>query len=120
MKLKEICKLFNCEVLSAPADYEELEIEYVGASDLMSDVLAFGKPGMLLITGLNSPQAVRSASVIGASAVLIVRKDTVPESTTYLAKELGLALLHARISMFRACGELYKFGLKDPITKEDS
>ncbi|RKX50579.1 MAG: hypothetical protein DRP32_02140 [Thermotogae bacterium] len=120
MKLKKICELLDCEILNAPKNYEEFEIKYAGAADLMSDVLAFGKPKMLLITGLNSPQAVRTASVIGATAVLIVRKESIPESTVELAKDLGIVLLHANIPMFKACGELYKLGLKDPITSEDT
>ncbi|OAA31919.1 hypothetical protein AT15_03585 [Kosmotoga arenicorallina S304] len=120
MKLKRICELLNCKILSAMENFDELEIKYAGAADLMSDVLAFGKPGMLLITGLNSPQAVRTASVIGATAVLIVRKETIPESTVELAKELGIILLHSNMPMFKACGELYKLGLKDPISSEDA
>ena len=115
MKLDDICELFNCAVVNKPENSERIDIESVGAADLMSDVLAFGAPGMLLITGLNSPQCVRTASVVGAVAVLVIRKRDIPETTMALAQELGIPLLHARTSMYKACGILFSKGLKDAL-----
>ena len=86
MRLSKIIQLLECEVLIIKD--EDPEIESVGAADLMSDVLAFGGPGMILVTGLNSPQCVRTASVVGAAAVVIIRKRNVPETTIELAQEL--------------------------------
>lgn len=114
MKLTEIIELFKCETLHS-IDGEDPEIKSVGAADLMSDVLAFGGPGMMLVTGLNSPQCVRTASVVGASAVLIIRKRNVPESTLELARELHMPLIHAKISMYRACGILYENQIQDAL-----
>ena len=36
----------------------DAEVDHVYASDLMSDVLAFGKPNSILLTGLASQQAI--------------------------------------------------------------
>lgn len=113
MRLANIIRLLDCEILNNVA--EDPEIESVGAADLMSDVLAFGGPGMILVTGLNSPQCVRTASVVGAAAVLIIRKRNVPETTIHLAQELEMPLIHARMSMYRACGILYREGLGDSL-----
>ncbi len=55
MKLRDIQALLEAEVLCGE-DSLDTEIECAGASDLMSDVLAFGKPGLLLITGLSNAQ----------------------------------------------------------------
>ncbi len=114
MKLSEIVQLLNCETLNS-VDDSNPEIASVGAADLMSDVLAFGGPGMILVTGLNSPQCVRTASVVGASAVLIIRKRNVPDTTIELAKELQMPLLHARMSMYKACGILFEKQISDAL-----
>ncbi|MDK2950537.1 MAG: hypothetical protein PWQ77_202 [Kosmotogales bacterium] len=113
MKLTEVVEYLGCKVLNKTPDYNNIIIESVGTADLMSDVLVFGKPGMLLITGLNSPQCVRTASVVGASAVLIVRKLSVQDATIQLAAALEVPLLHLTSSTYKTCGLLYKLGLQD-------
>lgn len=113
MKLTEVVEYLGCKVLNKTPDYNNIIIESVGTADLMSDVLVFGKPGMLLITGLNSPQCVRTASVVGASAVLIVRKLSVQDATIQLAAALEVPLLHLNSSTYKTCGLLYKLGLQD-------
>jgi len=113
MKLKEIALILNGKVLSCPEKVEDLEIERVGAADMMSDVLAFAQPGMLLITGLNTTQVVRTASIVGISAVVIVRKKMVPEETIQAANLFGLPVIHSPLTMYTACGKLYEQSIKD-------
>jgi len=113
MTLSRIIEILGCEILYCGDG--DPEVESVGAADLMSDVLAFGGPGMILVTGLNSPQCVRTASVVGATAVVIIRKRNVPETTIELAKELDMPLVHARMSMYRACGILFNENLGDSL-----
>ncbi len=118
MKLTKITKLLDCDILNDTDDFENVVIDSAGAADMMSDVLAFGQQNMLLVTGLNTPQSVRTASLIGASAVLIVRKKEIPEKTIALANELDIPLIYSKISMYKACGELYKLNLKDVLEEE--
>ncbi len=113
MTLREVADLLNCDVLYGEDKLEEIEVESVGASDLMSDVLAFGATGMLLVTGLNSPQCVRTAAVVGACGVIVVRKREVLDNTVKLARDLGTPLLFASMSMYKACGILYSRELTD-------
>ncbi|MDI3472643.1 MAG: hypothetical protein PWQ48_924 [Thermotogaceae bacterium] len=113
MKLSEIAKVLNAKVLTCEEKVEDIDIEVVGASDMMSDVLLIAKPGMLLVTGLNSPQVIRTANIVGIPAVVIVRKKTVPPETIDTAKNLGIVLLHSPIPMYVACGRLYEKKLKD-------
>ena len=47
-------------------------ITAASASDLLSDVLAFTPPGALLLTGLVTHQAIRTAELVDASAVCFV------------------------------------------------
>jgi len=113
MKLSEIVEILDAKVLAGIDKIDKINIEVVGASDMMSDVLLIAKPGMLLITGLNSPQVVRTANIIGIPAVVIVRKNSVPQETIEAAKNFGVVLLHSPIPMYVACGKLYEKKLKD-------
>jgi hypothetical protein len=68
MTLNEIKELLQAEVITGK-DKLDIEITFAGGSDLMSDVLAFGKPGILLLTGLSNAQSVRTANIIDAKAI---------------------------------------------------
>ncbi|MCD6546143.1 MAG: hypothetical protein J7K69_05760 [Thermotogae bacterium] len=113
MKLSEIAKILNAKILTCEDKADEIDIRIVGASDMMSDVLLIAKPGMLLITGLNSPQVIRTANIVGIPAVVVVRKNVIPSETIEAAKNFGIALLHSPIPMYVACGKLYEKKLKD-------
>ncbi|MCS7175824.1 hypothetical protein [Pseudothermotoga sp.] len=112
MKLSEILKELKAKVLANVQKVEELQFELVAASDLMSEVLAIAKPGVLLITGLCTPQVVRTADVVGIQAVVIVRRETLPSETIEMAQASGIVLAATKMSMFEACGRLYVKGLK--------
>ena len=110
MTLKEIIRILNCQVLT---EHEELDIEINRGCgcDLMSDVLSFIKPGALLLTGLNNPQAIRTAEMSEVKAICLVRDKQPSEEMISLANENGIILLATSLPMFEACGKLYKNGL---------
>jgi len=112
MTLKEVAEILDAEVLTGHEKLEEIEVERVAAADMMSDVLAFSQPRILLITGLNTPQVPMTVSIVDGVGAVIVRKNMVPQTTIDLAKALGIPLLHSKLSMFEACGRLYIKGLK--------
>ncbi|MBO8161539.1 MAG: hypothetical protein H0Z24_07885 [Thermosipho sp. (in: Bacteria)] len=111
MKLNEIIELLNANVI-VNNGIANIEIEKVTASDLMSDVLALGEEGSLLITGLATPQCIRTAGVVGIPAVVIVRNRDIMPETIQAAKQAGISLLSTRYGMFETCGILYSKGLK--------
>ncbi len=111
MKLKEIKDLLQAEIICGE-DHLEEEIEMACASDLMSDVLALGKPGMLLITGLANVQSVRTANIIEAKAILYVRGKKPDQEGIALAAKQNIPLLTTNYLMYQACGLLYQRGLK--------
>ena len=111
MTLKEIKELLQAEVITGNDRLDE-EITFAGASDLMSDVLAFGKPGMLLLTGLSNSQSVRTASIIEAKAIIYVRGKKPDKEGVELAREKRIPLLSTRFMMYTACGLLFSHGLK--------
>lgn len=110
MKLREIKKLLDAEVIWGD-DFLEDEIQFAGGSDLMSDVLAFGKPGILLLTGLSNAQSVRTANIIDAKAIMYVRGKKPDKTGIDLAMEKGIPLLSTKFMMYTACGILYSHGL---------
>lgn len=82
-------------------------IDGVGAADLMSDVLALGRPGMLLLTGLNTPQAIRTAVVADLAGVVLVRGKRPPADMIALAERHRVPLMTTPLTMFEAAGRLY-------------
>lgn len=110
MKLDEILKATDAEMLVEPPF--NIDLETACASDLMSDVLVFTKPNMLLVTGLTNPQAIRTADMAEAPAVVFVRGKYPPEETVALAKDMGIAILLSPYTMFETAGLLYQAGLK--------
>ncbi|MGI5835282.1 MAG: hypothetical protein ACOX87_02165 [Chloroflexota bacterium] len=111
MRLGEIARLLKAEPLSPRYD-PNLEVTSAFGADLMSDVLSFARPGVLLLTGLTTPQVIRTAEVAGVVAVVLVRgKKALPE-TERLGVEAGIPILRTSLIMFDACGRLYEAGLR--------
>ena len=110
MKLRDILDTLAARVLVDHQNMDE-EIPMGGAADLMSDVLAFGSEGMVLMTGLTNPQVVRTAEMAGINVVIFVRDKTPPPETLELAEDSGITLLITGYTMYEACGRLYKAGL---------
>ncbi len=119
MKLKDIKKILNCTVLVGDDVLEE-EVDGVCAADLMSDVLAFGKPGSLLLTGLTNAQSIITAYVAEIKAVIYILGKKPDKEALKLAREKGIVVMASKIPMYEACGELYRQGLKaaETIIKE--
>jgi serine/threonine-protein kinase RsbT len=78
-------------------------IEHVYASDLMSDVLAFGKPNSILLTGLATQQAVISAHMAEFKGVVFVRGKKPKDGSQEFARDNHLVLLSTELDMYDAC-----------------
>jgi predicted transcriptional regulator len=110
MKLSEIAEQLEAQVLVGNG-LHEIEVTRCGAADLMSDVLARPADGTLLMTGLTTIQAIRTAKIAGVVAVVFVRgKRPAPEVLT-VAKTEGILLFSSPYSMFVCCGRLHARGL---------
>jgi predicted transcriptional regulator len=110
MTLREIQDILDAEII-CEGNCLDLEITCAGASDMMSDVLAFGQPGILLLTGLTNTQSVRTADIVDAKAIVYVRGKIPDEGGIELAQEKGIPILSTRHMMYTACGKLYKAGV---------
>ncbi|PKN60678.1 MAG: hypothetical protein CVU53_01810 [Deltaproteobacteria bacterium HGW-Deltaproteobacteria-11] len=116
MTLNDVAELLDAEVL-AGHDQLEMEVKTGFGADLMSDVLAFAKPGSLLLTGLTNPQVVRTADILDIAAIIMVRgKRPVPEAIQ-LAEEIKIPVLSTRLILFETIGRLYEKGMRGCIER---
>jgi predicted transcriptional regulator len=81
-------------------------------SDLMSDMLRVPKTGVVLLSGLNTVQVVRTSVIAGVAAVVLVRGKRPTQDMIAQALEHGLPLMSTPFTMFSACGRLFSRGLR--------
>lgn len=110
MKVREIIDLLGAELLAGQENLD-MDINSACGSDLMSDVMAYVKENILLLTGLVNPQVVRTAEMMDIKVIAFVRGKSPPENIINLAREKGITLLSTKDPMFIACGKLYSGGL---------
>ncbi len=84
-------------------DRLDSSVEHIYASDLMSDVLAFGKANSILLTGLATQQAVISAHMAEFKGVVFIRGKKPKDGSLKFAKDNNLILLSSELDMFDAC-----------------
>ena len=111
MLLAEIVTLLGCTELVASDQTDGREVAGCFAADLMSEVLAFCGHGPLLLTGLTNVQSVQTADVVDAQAILYVNGKRPDGQAADLARARGLPLLSTPLTMYEACGRLYRHGL---------
>jgi predicted transcriptional regulator len=110
MKIGEIARILEAEVLNSPEN-SDMEIYSACGSDLMSDVMAYVKENVLLLTGLINPQVIRTAEMMDIKVVTFVRGKVPDKCIIDLAREKGIAVLRTQLPMFIACGKLYSAGV---------
>jgi hypothetical protein len=111
MKLDEVGKILECDILTRNRDISLVEVDTVLASDGMSEILAF-PAGDLMVTGLTNIQSVRTAIVADVKAIVYIRGRLPKESTVSLALQKGIPLMATKLGMFEVCGLLWERGMK--------
>ena len=102
MKIKKIKDILKAEVIVGN-DKLDVEVKHIYASDLMSDVLAFGKPNSILLTGLASQQAIISAHVAEFDGVVLIRGKKTKDGSEKFARDKEIVLLSTQLDMYDAC-----------------
>ena len=108
MNLKTLFTAVQAQILWADPAHEAADALHVVAADLMSDVLTMDLERPLLLTSLATEQALRTAHVVGAVAVLVANGKTPPPEMVTLARKLGLPLARTALSKFDAAVALGK------------
>jgi anti-sigma regulatory factor (Ser/Thr protein kinase) len=102
MEIKAIKEALEATVIEGEGDLGS-NVEHVYASDLMSDVLAFGKADSILLTGLATQQAVISAHMAEFKGVVFVRGKKIKDGALNFAREHHLVLMSTDLDMYDAC-----------------
>ncbi|HOQ36851.1 MAG TPA: DRTGG domain-containing protein [Acetivibrio sp.] len=112
MKASEIKNILKADVLTGE---ENLDMDVFAAcgSDLMSDVMAYVKDNVVLLTGLVNPQVVRTAEMMDIKMIVFIRGKRPEDSIVQMAKEKGIIVMTTKDPMFIACGKLYSAGLTE-------
>lgn len=111
MTIHEVAKAIDASILVGQENADR-EIFSACGSDLMSDVMAFVKDQVLLLTGLINVQVIRTASLMDIDAVCFVRGKQLSQEMIDMAEEQGIVLLTTKLPMYLACGQLYEAGIK--------
>jgi predicted transcriptional regulator len=114
MNVDQVNEIVNGELLFAPDTSNRYASAF--ASDLMSDVLRYYMENTLLITGLCTLQAIRTAEISNISCIIFARGKRVSQDMLQLAKEHNIAIIESGLTMFEISGKLYQNGL-NPILK---
>ena len=110
MEVEEICKIVDA-TLHTSTYSRSCRIEQAFSSDLMSDVLTLLADNLLLITGLNNIQTVRTAEMADICHILFVRGKQPSEKMIELAEEQQIILMSTSYSMYKTSGLLWTAGL---------
>ena len=119
MTVRRICEILEAKV-SSGEDQLDLEVSAACGADLMSDVMAFVKEKVVLLTGLVNPQAIRTADLMDIRVVVFVRGKVPTDDIVAMARENGMVILSTKYSMFLSCGRLYEAGLRSGGIREIS
>jgi hypothetical protein len=101
----------------AGEDKGSMEIASACGADLMSDVIAFVREGIILLTGLANPQVIRTAELLDIHCIIFVRGKIPSRDMIDMAEDSGIILGGTKLSMFLACGRLYEAGLRNGGTR---
>ena len=98
-------------------DKANLEVSSACGADLMSDVMAFVKDRVLLLTGLVNPQVIRTAELLDIHCIIFVRGKVPSRDMIEMAEQSEIILGGTKLPMFLSCGKLYEAGLKTGGTR---
>ena len=117
MKVKEAVELLEGQFF-AGEDKADREVSAACGADLMSDVMAFVKDKVLLLTGLVSSQVIRTAELLDIHAIIFVRGKVPSQDMINMAEEADIILAGTKNPMFISCGKIYEAGLKTGGTRK--
>lgn len=118
MTIQDMADVLHARVLIG-SEHLDTPVYTACCSDLMSDVLAFVDEKTVLITGLTNPHVIRTSEMLDLKCLVFARGKMPTEDILEAADELGMVVLHTRMTAFTACGLLYEAGLRGvPVPAE--
>jgi hypothetical protein len=114
--ISDIIETLPANIVNVSGNFDNIRIGSIVAGDLMSDILVTIDPGCLLVTSLATEQAIRTADIVSACAVLLVNDKLPSQGMKSLAHENGMMLMATPLPMYDACAALSQIGI--PIAKD--
>ncbi len=109
IKLKTLLPLLQAEPLT---DTDDANLTGCYISDLLSDVLAYARPGVLWVTIQTHRNVVSVAAMKDVPAVLITCGRKPDPQIVMEAQEEGLVLLSTKLTTYEAAGKLWEAGIR--------
>jgi hypothetical protein len=116
MIVSEAIKILEGQFFSGE-EKGDLEVSSACGADLMSDVMAFVKDRVVLLTGLVNPQVIRTAELLDIHCVIFVRGKVPSRDMIEMAEDADIILGGTKLPMFLSCGRLYESGLRGGGTR---
>ena len=116
MTVAEAVKLLDGQFFCGE-EKAEMEVASACGADLMSDVMAFVKDRVLLLTGLVNPQVIRTAELLDIRCIFFVRGKVPGRDMIEMAEQSEIILAGTKLPMFLSCGKLYEAGLRTGGTR---
>jgi serine/threonine-protein kinase RsbT len=102
ISISRVRDLLQAEVLCGEEHIDDT-VDGVYASDLMSDVLAYGNAGSIMLTGLCTKQAIITAFLALFKAIVFIRGKHPSEEMIAFAREKKMIVLRTEEDMFEVC-----------------
>ena len=112
MKISKIQELLNAKILCGE-EYSGRHVYSAFGCDLMSDVLAYAKDQVVLLTGLVNAQVIRTALMMDMNCIIFVRSKKPDEDMIRLAMEHEIVVMSTDKTLYTSCGILYANGLAE-------
>jgi len=101
--IRDIVETLPAYVACGKPGYQDMTPGKIVAGDIMSDLLVSVETDIFLVTSLATDQTIRSADLIGATAVMLVNDKLPTPGMKELASECDITLLSTPLPMYEAC-----------------
>lgn len=116
MTVRAIAELLSAQIHTG--DHQlDFDVKSACGADLMSDVMAFVKEDVVLLTGLVNAQTVRTAHLLDIPVIVFVRGKVPQPELVDEAVNAGIVLMTTNETLFLACGKLYEAGVRKGGTR---
>jgi molybdopterin-binding protein len=106
LSIADIVENLPAHVVYTSSNSTKIQVTDIVAGDLMSDILVSVNADYLLVTSLATEQAIRTADISCACAVLLVNDKLPTPQMKKLAQESDITLLATPLPMYDACVSL--------------
>lgn len=111
MTIAELIEKTGAKALTKSISMDR-EVKSCYTCDLLSWVMAHGKPDMAWVTVQTHMNVIAVATLHDMSCVVIPENGKIPEDVALKAEEEGIAVVSAPMTAFELCGVLYANGVR--------